>query len=133
MKKLFSIFAIFCLTATIMTSCGGSSWNQERAQELASIPTAEVTPDQFDEMLTLIKAGWDITKQENTDNETEEEKDKRREFARLYLRLGAQARSVAHAHNRVISDSQVEKYETLVEDINNEMREITRRNAEKYK
>lgn len=133
MKKLFYICA--CITALFITSCGGPSWNQERAKELIAIPTNDVTPEQFDEMVDLMDAGWELCKQQdgNTENETEEEADNRREFVRTYLALGGKAESAAYASKRVVSDDQVKKYETLKEKVKNETIEISRKNAEKYK
>lgn len=137
MKKLFCICALCLMTAVLVTSCGGPSWNQERAKELNSIPTEDVTPQQFDEMLDLLEAGWELCKQQdedgNLENETEEEADKRREFVRTFFALEGSLKSVAHARKRVVSDDQVKKYETLIEKIKNETIEISRKNAEKYK
>lgn len=135
MKKLFYICMLFCMTAVLATSCGGPSWNQERAKELISIPTNNVTPEQFDEMVDLMDAGWELCKQQdgNRENETEEEADSRREFARTYLALGGSVESAAYATKRVVSDDQVKKYEALKEKVKNETIEISRKNAEKHK
>lgn len=78
-------------------------------------------------MLEQLEAGWEIMKNmdSNSKDKTEEEADARREFAHVYMRLGATARSAAHATKRVVSDAQVERYEALVERINEEMREMS--------
>lgn len=62
MKKLFFTLMLTCITCLSFVACGGSSWNRDRANELAEIPLDQLTKENFDEMLSQLTAGLEIIK-----------------------------------------------------------------------
>lgn len=123
MKKFITFFTTLCLSCVLLTSCGSASWNQERAKEICSQEFETLTPDDFDDMLGLIDAGWEKVKANN--DKSSETTDEDREFIALYFRLGGRAESMAYATKRVVSDSQVKEYEALKERLDKELKERT--------
>ncbi len=126
MKKLLSYLTAICLSCTILTACGGPSWDPERAQELDSKEFESLTPQDFDEMLDLMEgycSNSDIPKSgsEEWDKLTEEQRDEYRASLRMFMRLSGTAKSMATATKRVVSDSQVEAYEALIKRVKEEM------------
>lgn len=85
-------------------------------------------------MLEQLEAGWELMKNSDIpENETDEQKDERRNFWRVFTKLGNTANSAAHARKRVVSDQQVANYEALKEKINKEMMEIMQKKAQERK
>ena len=132
MKKLFSYLAAICLSCTILTACGGPSWNPERAKELCSKEFASLTPQDFDEMLDLMEAycfNSDIPKSgsEEWDKLTEEQRDEYRASFHMFMKLSGRANSMATASKRVVSDSQVEAYEAFAKRVKEKMIESNKK------
>lgn len=123
MKKFVTCLAALCLSCVLLTSCGSASWNQERAQTICSQEFETLTPEDFDDMLGLIDAGWEKIKANN--DKSSEITDEDREFTALYFKLGGRAESMAYATKRVVSDEQVKEYEALKERLNRELKERT--------
>lgn len=92
MKKLLSYLTAICLSCTILTACGGPSWDPERAQELDSKEFESLTPQDFDEMLDLMEGycfNSDIPKSgsEEWDKLTEEQRDEYRASLRMFTNM----------------------------------------------
>lgn len=124
-----------CLSCMILTACGGPSWNQERAQELCNKEFEQLTADDFDEMLGLLKGGWeDVYKpglqRENADGSkgfTDEDYD----FIKIYEKLGRRVNSMATATKRVVSDSQSKEAEEFQEQMKAELSEMWAKHNDK--
>lgn len=119
MKKIVCYVMAICLLCIILTACGGPSWNQERAQELCNKKFEQLTADDFDEMLALLKGGWEDVykpgiKRENADG-TKGFTDEDYDFIKTYEKLVWRVNSMATASKRVVSESQTKAAEEFQE------------------
>lgn len=132
MKKLFFTLMLTCITCLSFVACGEASWNKERANELAEIPLDQLTKENFDEMLTQLKAGWEVMKDAPVNDEdfTPEMKSSGDAFAKLMIKM----QEASFMKKKIgLSDDQISEFDKTLRYIQDVIQEKMQESTEQSK